>query len=118
MTVQSTEAPSAWRTRRRTPEKEASMSRKPYSHAQKEFWLHTLKYVIAILYQVANGGELEFDEELDVGWRVYIEKRLHIDPTFIRSVYALCTERMSRKDSFLFLLRGLGCPDTDGLRTE
>jgi hypothetical protein len=44
-------------------------------------------------------------------WDQAVEQMYGISRTFVRSVYALCSELKSPEDSILFIIRGLGCPD-------
>ena len=44
-------------------------------------------------------------------WDQAVEAAYGISRTFVRSVYALCTEINSPAAAVIFILRGLGCPD-------
>lgn len=44
-------------------------------------------------------------------WKEAVEDSYKINPTFVRSVYAVCSELKSPPDAVIFILRGLGCPE-------
>lgn len=46
-------------------------------------------------------------------WDVGVEQHYGINRTFIRSVYALCTEIKEPIDGVVFILQGIGCPDVE-----
>ncbi len=81
------------------------------------FWFLTTAYI----GQAVDMLDPNMEERLDrlfqqqsmKSWRKQVEEGLGIDSTFVRSIYALCTERNSPEAAIGFILRGLGCPNTE-----
>ncbi len=68
-------------------------------------------YVAWALGLLDKAKEEQLDATNEAGrptWREHVESQLQIDRTFIRSVYALCSERMDEGRSLAFVLRGAG----------
>jgi hypothetical protein len=74
-------------------------------------WFMATAYVLRCLGLLAGGKGDKLDAVGSGGasWVALVEAEFGIDGTFVRSVYALCSERMSRGDALVFILRGLGC---------
>ncbi len=51
-------------------------------------------------------------------WDQAVEQDFGINRTFVRSVYALCTEIKGPVDGVVFVLQGIGCPDVEERLTE
>lgn len=79
------------------------------------FWFLTAAYIGHAVELIDPKMEARLDglfQKQNVkSWRKQVEEGLGIDSTFIRSIYALCTERNSADAAIGFILRGLGCPN-------
>jgi hypothetical protein len=80
-------------------------------------WILTTAYIGKAVGLLDPGKEAKLDElfrqQSELPWPEYVEQGMGIDATFIRSIYALCTERNSPGAAIGFILRGLGCPTKD-----
>ena len=81
------------------------------------FWFLTTAYIgqAVELLDPTMESRLDhlFQKQSIKSWRKQVEAGLGIDATFIRSVYALCTERNTPEAAIGFMLRGLGCPSDE-----
>jgi len=79
------------------------------------FWFLTTAYIghAVELLDPKMEARLDrlFQKQAVKSWRKQVEEGLGIDATFIRSIYALCTERNTPDAAIGFILRGLGCPN-------
>lgn len=78
--------------------------------------LTTAAYVFEATGYMPSDEMARFEEWAGVGspdWRESLEQIYGINPTFVRSVYALGSERWEPLDSIRFILRGLGCPNSE-----
>ncbi len=84
---------------------------------EKLFWYIATAYVGWAVGRLDKSKEAKLDQlcgEYAIDdWKHTVEESLGIDATFVRSVYALCSERKPKAAAIGFILRGLGCSAAD-----
>lgn len=79
-------------------------------------WLMATAYVLSCVGLLNSETRMKLDslDELGAGnWRQLTAAELGVGESFIRSVYALCTEFKDSGQAIGFILRGFGCPNVD-----
>src|SRR5436190_603676 len=88
------------------------MAQKRVKDEERDLFLFLLCNYVAWVLNLLNEDQLVQLDGLDrpgqPGWKAHVEAQMHIDRTFVRSVYALAAERMDDDKALAFLLRGLG----------
>ena len=78
------------------------------------FWYLAAHYVASVVGLLRPEKEQKLDA-LSEGWKVHVKEELGVDSSFVRSVYALCTEWKTRAQALSFILRGFGCTEADSV---
>lgn len=84
---------------------------------QQQEWLKgylSAAYVLDVVGMLHPETKAKLDSLAYPGqasWDHAIEQEYGINRTFVRSVYALCTEIRSPADGVVFILQGIGAPD-------
>lgn len=87
-------------------------------------WYMTTCYVLWIAGEMSQKKLLELThlaEQLGgkhnemFDWKEIVRQDFGVDDDFVKAVYDLCSRRRGAPQAVGFILRGLGCPDADGM---